>query len=182
LEADPSSAWRNPPAWGTEGGLGQGGQLAQGRRRAVLGLAQQGDPCRGPAGEPPVGVGVGVADHRPQVRQRPLERGVEGQGGAVVAGGQGDLVAEVEAEPEPVLQLQVGGDPAAAEAAVLVGADLEAAAAAGQFDGVDAAAGGGGRLQHDHVQPGPGQVAGAHQPVVPAPDHHHLGPVHRGHP
>jgi hypothetical protein len=84
----------------------------------------------------------------------------------------------VEAEPEPGLELQVGSDPAAAEAAVLIGADLQAPAAAGQLDGVDAAAGGAGRLQHDHLQPGPGQVAGADQAVVAAADDHDLGLAH----
>jgi hypothetical protein len=47
----------------------------------------------------------------------------------------------VEAEPEAGLQLEVGGDAAAAEAAVLVGADLQPPPAAGELDGVDAAAG-----------------------------------------
>jgi hypothetical protein len=110
----PEQGLQEPVGLGAEGGLGQGGQLAQGRRRAVLGLAEQGDPGRGPAGEAPVGVGVGVADHRPQVLDGPLQGGVEGQRRPVVAGSQGDLVAKVEAEPEAGLQLQVGRDPALA--------------------------------------------------------------------
>jgi hypothetical protein len=82
----PEQGLQEPVGLGAEGGLGQGGQLAQGRRRAVLGLAEQGDPGRGPAGEAPVGVGVGVADHQPQVLDGPLQGGVEGQRRPVVAG------------------------------------------------------------------------------------------------
>jgi len=65
--------------------------------------------------------------------------------GAVVARREGDLVPEVEAEPVAGLQVEVGGDAAAPDPAVLVGAQLQPAAPAGQVDGLDAAAGRGGR-------------------------------------
>jgi len=175
----PEQGLEEPAGLGAEGGLGQGGQLAQGRRRAVLGAGEQGDAGRGPAGEALVGVGVGLADHRPQVLDGPLQGGVEGQRRPVVAGGQGGLVAQVEAEPEACLQLQVGGHPAGPDAAVLVRAELEAPPPPGQLLGRDAAAGAGGRLQHQHLQPGPGQVAGADQAVVAAADDHHLARGHR---
>jgi len=175
---------QQPAGLRAEGGLGEGGQLAQGRRRPGLGLVQQGHGGGGPACEATVGVGVGVADDPAEVLDGPLQRGVEGERGAVVAGGQGHLVAQVEAQPEAALQLQVGGDAAGADAAVLVGAELQAAAAVGQVDGVDAAARRLGGLQDGHGEAGSGQVARAGEAVVAGTDHDHIGGglIHRGTP
>ncbi len=74
-----------------------------------------------------------------------------------------------------MLELELVGDPAGADAAVLEGAQLQAPGATGEVDRRHASAGLRRLLDDEHVKSLAGQVARACEPVVTGADHDHVG-------
>ena len=150
-------------------------QHATGRRRSPGQLQQQtGDRLRrGQVAPIPVHLGRVRA---PQPVERPLGRAEVQPRLLIDVPPDGELRrVEIEIAQAVIGQRQLGGDRRGSHEDVVAVADVHPGA--DRVDRRRAPAHGVAGLQHEHVEPGPGEVRRAHQAVVPAAHHDHV--VHR---